>query len=125
MNHAHVMSAQWQQLIVLVIVALACVSVARRYAPLAFRRAVRQLLARGARALYWQALAQKMETVADSGGSCATGCGPCKGCGSAGTTESVAVPVLASGPGVTRNSITPEALKRTIARPQQAQSLPQ
>ncbi len=100
----------WQQISVTLIVTLAALYLLWRYAPLPLRRMMRTQLMAMARAVRWHWLVKKIATQADAASSCGTGCGPCQGCGTAKTS---------TGPetGVTRNRITPDALKRTIVRP--------
>jgi hypothetical protein len=113
------MTPIWQWWVVGLIVACAAFQVARRYAPAVVQRAVRGQLARVARRWQWLALADRIEALADSGAACGTGCGSCGGCGSGSADKAVQDAGVAGkdgSTGVTRNSITPEALRRTIVR---------
>lgn len=104
-------SAQlWQQTGVTLIVGIAALYLLWRYAPAPLKRVMRRQLAAMARGVRWHWLADRIETQSNAGSSCGTGCGPCQGCGPAETPA-------ATEPGITRNGITAEALKRTIVRP--------
>lgn len=100
----------WQQIGVTLIVGIAALYLLWRYAPAPLKRVLRTQLAAMARGVRWHWLAHGIEAQSDAGASCGTGCGPCQGCGPAKTPA-------AAEPGISRNSITPEALKRTIVRP--------
>ena len=100
----------WQQIGVTLIVGLAALYLLWRYAPAPLKRVLRTQLAAMARGVRWHWLAARIEAQSDTGSSCGTGCGPCQGCGPAKTPAG-------NEAGVTRNTITPEALKRTIVRP--------
>lgn len=89
-----------QEFIVAMVVAYAAWSVAARYAPKAFKRAVRKLAARAMRDIGLYKAADYVGREAQ-GADCASGCGSCGGCGPA------------AGPAPKQSAITPEALRRT------------
>lgn len=94
-----------QEAIVTLIVFCAAIVVVKRYAPKALKRAARSWSAQVAARLGWNALAAKIAERAEDGASCGSGCGSCGACGSE-----------AAKPAKDKSTISPEALKRTIAR---------
>ncbi len=101
-----------QQLIVGVIVASAAFFVGKRYLPNQLQHWVRSAIAGLAHKLHFEALAQKLDATPapKAAAGCDVGCSACNNCVSA---ES---PLPAN----TKNTITPDALKRTIRRQPQA-----
>jgi hypothetical protein len=66
-----------QEIVVGLIVAVAALVVARRYAPKAVKRAIRVGAVRAARTLGWNSLAARLAQQAEAGASCGGGCGNC------------------------------------------------
>ena len=93
-----------QETIVALIVLCAAAAVLRRYAPRFVKRAARSWSARLAGQFGWHALAAKIAENADDGASCGNGCGNCGSCGTDPANP------------VEQNTISAEALKRTIPR---------
>ena len=93
-----------QEFIVALIVAIATWAVVKRYMPQPLRRICRAWIADNTARLGWEWLARKMRSNTPAASSCADGCGNCNGCG----------PV--PGTPDRRDTMTPDALKRTIRR---------
>ena len=94
-----------QELIVTLIVACAAFTIARRYLPKAARHHARRWFARAAEKAGMPEMARKFQKEPQALASCDDGCNTCGACDSTGTPSAAA-----------RFTITPEALKRTIAR---------
>lgn len=94
-----------QEIIVAIIVALAALAVARRYAPRNVKQAVRAQSVRLATRLGWHATAAKLGAPAENGGACGSGCGSCGSCGD-----------TSAKPTASTTTISVDALKRTIQR---------